>query len=184
MLNHKGTVEIDTERLILKRLNICDAQEMFDNWASSEKIAGYMSWDAYKTVDEVRKNLTEWQEEYKKNDTYYWGVWLKDEKCLIGTVYLLSEGEIALVGSLSYCIGERWQNKGYASEAVEKVIDFAIDEVGFNRIEAYHAKSNPQSGRVMEKCGMQYEGVLRKRCYTKNGFEDCVYYSVLAGEKG
>lgn len=184
MLNHKGTVTLETDRLILRRLTIDDATQMFANWASSERVAGYMSWEAYKTIDEVIKNLTEWQEEYKKPDTYYWGVWLKSEQKLIGTVYLLTEGEIALVGSLSYCIGERWQNKGYASEAARRVIDFAIDDVGFHRIEAYHAKSNPQSGRVMRNCNMQYEGVLRQRCYTRNGFEDCVYYSIITDEKG
>lgn len=182
MLTHKGTVELETERLILKRLTVNDSEQMFKNWASDENVAGYMSWNAYKTVGEVEKNLLEWQEEYKKDDTYYWGLYLKAEEQFIGTVYLLTEGEIALVGSLSYCIGERWQNKGYMTEAVKRVIDFAINEIGFNRIEAYHAESNVRSGRVMQKCGMKYEGVLRQRCFTENGFEDCVYYSILKGD--
>ncbi len=182
MLRHKGTVPLETERLILKGLSVDDAEQMLKNWASSESVAGYMSWNAYKTLGEVENNLKEWQEEYKKNDTYYWGIYLKSEKTFVGTVYLLTEGETALVGSLSYCIGEQWQNKGYVTEAVKRVINFGFDEVGFNRIEAYHDKSNLQSGRVMQKCNMKYEGVLRERCYTKNGFEDCVCYSILASE--
>lgn len=182
MLTHKGTVTLRTERLTLKRTTVGDASQVFRNWASNENIAGYMSWSAYKSIDAVRQSLAEWQTEYKKTDTYYWGVYLDGEQQLIGTVYLLTEGELARVGSLSYCIGEPWQNKGYMTEAVQRIIRFAFDKIGFHRVEAYHAKSNPQSGRVMQKCGMQQEGVLRERCYTKNGFEDCVYYAVLKDE--
>ena len=48
-----------------------------------------------------------------------------------------------------------------------------------NRIEAQHELDNPASGRVMEKCGMRKEGVLRQRLYNKGQFVDVALYAIL-----
>lgn len=63
---------------------------------------------------------------------------------------------------IGYCIGEKWWHQGITSEALQHVINFLIDEVGMNRIEAVHDSQNPNSGKVMKKCGMKYEGTLRQ----------------------
>ena len=95
---------------------------------------------------------------------------------------MLTEGSIAKIASLSYCLGYAYRGNGYICEAVKAVIDFGFNKVGYNRIEAYHAKSNVQSARVMRKAGMIKEGTLRQRCKTHNGYENCVYYSILKDE--
>ena len=107
---------------------------------------------------------------------------MKSSHKLIGTIYLLTESTVSKVGSLSYCLGFDYWGKGYVREAVEAVIDFAFNKVGYNRVEAYHAKSNLQSARVLQKVGMKKEGTLRQRCKTHNGYEDCIYYSILKSE--
>ena len=48
------------------------------------------------------------------------------------------------------------------SEALGAVIDFLFDEVGVNRVESRHDPRNPNSGAVMKKCGMKFEGTLRQ----------------------
>lgn len=181
-LTHCSTVPIETERLYLRKINVDDALQMYENFASDDRVSRYMSWESFKTLSDVENWLIEWQEEYKKNDTYYWGIYLKVSKELIGTVYLLTEGSVAKVGSLSYCLGYNYWGNGYVCEAVKAIIDFAFNKVGYNLIEAYHAKSNTQSARVLQKSGMKLEGTLRQRCKTFNGFEDCVYYSILREE--
>lgn len=181
-LTHCGTVEIITDRLCLKRITPTDALQMYNNFACDDRVSRYMSWESFKTAKDVEKWLFEWQEEYKKDDTYYWGVYLKATNELIGTVYLLTEGSIAKIASISYCLGYNYWGNGYICEAVRAIIDFGFNKVGYNRIEAYHAKSNVQSARVLQKSGMQMEGTLRQRCKTHNGYEDCVYYSILKEE--
>lgn len=181
-LRHTGTVPLTTERLFLRRLTPDDADAMFANFASDEEVARYMSWPAYRTAEEVREKLTEWQTDYEEKSTYYWGIFLKDTDELIGTIYLYTEGEIALIGSVSYCIGKTWWGNGYMPEALLAVMRHGFCEIGYNRIEAYHAKSNLQSGRVMQKAGMTFDGVLRQRCKTYLGFEDCYFYSCLKEE--
>lgn len=181
-LNHSGTVCIETDRLLLKRIETHKATEMYKNFAGDERVSRYMSWQAFNSIEAVEKWLDEWQEEYKKNDTYYWGIYLKSSDELIGTIYLLTEGSIAKVGSISYCLGYNFWGNGYVCEALKAVFRFAFENVGYNRIEAYHAKSNTQSARVMQKAGMKCEGTLRQRCKTFNGYEDCTYYAILKEE--
>lgn len=68
------------------------------------------------------------------------------------------------------------------TEAVKVVIDYFFNQVGFNRIYAYHANENPASGKVMKKCGMTYEGTLRQAGKCNYGLIDMVCYSILSNE--
>ena len=68
------------------------------------------------------------------------------------------------------------------TEALIAVIDYAFESMDLNRIEAQHELTNPSSGRVMEKCGMQKEGVLRQRLYNKGKFVDVALYAILRSD--
>ncbi len=67
-------------------------------------------------------------------------------------------------------------------EAGKAVIKYLFEEVGFNRISATHDKNTPKSGRVMQKIGMTYEGILRKAGFCNQGVIDEVWYSILRDE--
>ena len=70
--------------------------------------------------------------------------------------------------------------KGYMTEAVSAMIDYLLNTVGANRILARFDPNNIASGRVMEKCGMKFEGVCRQDSYCdKRGYYDLAYYSIL-----
>ena len=74
----------------------------------------------------------------------------------------------------------RWLwNGGYMTEALQRVIAYTFDAMDINRIEAQHELTNPSSGRVMEKCGMQKEGVLRQRLYNKGRYVDVALYAII-----
>lgn len=74
--------------------------------------------------------------------------------------------------------------KGYATEALSAVLDYLLNEVEFDLIEALNLVTNKASGRVMEKAGMMYEATLRKRMYDKITKEkvDVKVYSKERGE--
>jgi len=83
------------------------------------------------------------------------------------------------VCEIGYCYGEKFWNKGYASEALIRVISYLFDEIGFEVICANYMSNNPASGRVMEKLGMKKEGILRGRIIDKDGIRnDLVGYSI------
>lgn len=60
------------------------------------------------------------------------------------------------------------------------MIRFFFEEVGAQRIESQHDPENPGSGRVMQKCGLQYEGTLRKADWSNRGIVDACMYALLA----
>ena len=70
------------------------------------------------------------------------------------------------------------------TEALQAVMDFLFDEVGFNRLEARHDPRNPYSGNVMLKCGMKYEGTNRQSDWNNQGLCDACHYALLAEERG
>ncbi|MFL5567923.1 MAG: GNAT family N-acetyltransferase, partial [Gemmatimonadaceae bacterium] len=83
---------------------------------------------------------------------------------------------------LGYWIALDCWNRGYATEAAERIIDFGFETLGLHRIEARHFVRNPASGRVMQKLGMQQEGVERDWAIKWNCFETLALYSILEPE--
>lgn len=68
-------------------------------------------------------------------------------------------------------------------EALRCVIEYLIKEIGINRVCACHDLNNSKSGKVMDKAGMKFEGVLRSAGYNVNtGIHDVVWHSILKSE--
>ncbi|WP_189941725.1 GNAT family N-acetyltransferase [Sulfuriferula thiophila] len=82
---------------------------------------------------------------------------------------------------LGYWIGCPYWGQGYCTEAGEAVIEYAFTELGMNRIHATHFSRNQASGRVMEKLGMQMEGMLRQHVKKCGQYEDVVVRGLLRG---
>ncbi|MBK5263169.1 MAG: GNAT family N-acetyltransferase [Peptostreptococcaceae bacterium] len=76
----------------------------------------------------------------------------------------------------------KWWNQGITSEAFGRIIPFLFDEVKVNRIESQHNPNNPNSGKVMVKCGLKYEGILRQADFSNRGIVDAAIYSLLSNE--
>ena len=180
MFTHKGTVEIKTKRLLLRRFTPDDAQPMFDRWANDERVTRYMTWNPHEVV-EVTKGLVEhWCGEYEKPDCYNWAIEL--DGAPIGNLSVVRMDEAHERMELGYCIGTPWWGQGIMSEAVRAVVDFLFDDVGCNRIQISHLLKNPASGRVAQKCGFTKEGT-RREYFRKNGvWYDDVIYSLLRSE--
>ena len=84
-----------------------------------------------------------------------------------------------MCGEAAYCLSRQYWGRGIVTEALRAVLNFGLLEVGFNRIEAYHAVNNIGSGKVMQNAGMKYEGRMRKKYRSHMGFEDSDLYAIL-----
>lgn len=93
--------------------------------------------------------------------------------------YLYERTEKLRIG---YCIGSKWWHFGFTSEAFFAIIPFFFEEVKVNRIESQHDPENPNSGKVMKKCRLTYEGTLRKSDWSNKGIVDACIYSILASD--
>ncbi len=86
-------------------------------------------------------------------------------------------------GELGYWVGLPYWNRGYATEASAALLDFGFDVLGLNRIQAHHITRNPASGRVMQKLGMEFEGISRQHFLARGEFEDVAGYAILRSDR-
>ncbi len=107
-----------------------------------------------------------------------------DDAAFMGAVALRDIDTEHLQAELSFWIGVPYWGCGYASEAGRRLVRSGFEEHGLNRIYAHHMVRNPASGRVLEKVGMQQEGVLRQRVRKWGVFEDVVLQAVLRADFG
>lgn len=179
MLTHKGTVELTTDRLILRRFLIEDAEAMYKNWSSDSEVAEYMRWNAHKDINETIDVINKRIKKYEDIKTYLWAIVLKETNEPIGSIGLICASEYDFCADAAYCIGRDYWGHGIAVEALREVLRFGLLEVKFNRIEAYHSINNMASGRVMQKAGMKFEGRMRQKYKSHKGFEDSDLYAIL-----
>lgn len=182
MLTHKGTVTIETPRLLLRRAEIQDADAMYKNWASDPEVTKFLTWPPHESPAASEEIIAKWIAEYQKKDFYQWMIVLKEIDAPIGSLIAVSD-ERTESAQIGYCIGKKWWHQGIMPEALGAVMDFLFDEVGFNRVEARHDPNNPNSGKVMSKCGMKYEGTLRQADRNNQGICDCSFYGLLASDR-
>lgn len=183
-MKHTGTQKLETERLVLRRFKKEDADAMYKNWASDSEVTKFLMWPPHESP-EVSLGITEdWIKHYSDNSYYQWAIVLKengDEP--IGGISVVSMKEEISAVHIGYCIGKKWWHKGITSEALKAVMDYFFDVVGVNRIESRHDPKNPNSGKVMKKCGMKYEGTLRSADWNNQGICDACYYALLKSER-
>jgi len=178
-MNHKGTVVIETERLILRPFMDEDAQAAFNNWESDERVTEFLRWPTYYDVEDTKRIIREWVQQYANPAYYQWAIVLKSINEPIGSISVVDQDEKTDKVHIGYCIGSKWWHKGITSEAFSAVIPFFFNEVNVNRIESQHDPNNPNSGEVMKKCGLKYEGTLRQADWSNRGIVDACMYGLL-----
>jgi ribosomal-protein-alanine N-acetyltransferase len=180
MVNYLGTPKIETDRLILRRFELSDAQSAFDHWLSDERVADNRINAAHKTVSQTIERLTKIVNEYSSKEFCYWGIQLIDSKELIGETDLYNFDNATDNCKVSYSIGYKWWNQGYGTEALRAIVEYGFRHMNVHKISAEHNTDNPASGRIMSKAGMEQEGIIRHmiRNY-KHQYKDCAVYGIL-----
>ena len=181
-MNHKGSVELLTKRLLLRPFRMEDAYAMYENWASDEEVVKYLRWPAHQDVTISQKVLSQWTSHYHEPDYYQWAIELRESHQIIGSISVVSKNEEVGMVHIGYCIGRTWWHHGDRSEALERLITFFFEDVQVNRIESQHDPNNPNSGRVMAHCGMKKEGIHRQADISNQGIVDACMYAILASD--
>jgi ribosomal-protein-alanine N-acetyltransferase len=153
---------------------------MFKNWASDPEVTKYLPWPTHSDVSVTKSVIKSWMKSYKNLNHYTWAIVLKEINEPIGSIAVVDQRDNIKMVNIAYCIGQKWWRCGYTSEALAELIRFFFEEVGVNRIEALYDPRNPNSGKVMDKCGLKYEGTTRQDSIGNQGVCDSVRYAILA----
>lgn len=184
MMIDVGTVRLETERLILRRIELDDAEAMFNGWCNDSDVVRYLPWDEHGNIDNTRELLEMWVNDYNNVHTYRWLVVLKDGNKPIGTVDVVNKDIDNAVFEVGYCYSKDSWGKGIGAEVLNCVVSYLFDEVKVQVITAKHNEDNIGSGRVMQKAGMKKDGILRSRVIDKITKErvGLVVYSITRDE--
>jgi len=178
-MTDKGTTVLETERLILRRFKMSDAEAMFRNLYSDVDAMRFLPWEPHTTVSETEAHLAGYIAGYERQDFYAWAIVPKNSDKPIGFIDTAVDSTINAI-KVDYGIGKPWWHKGFTSSALSELIRFSFEEIEANRVYATHDPRNPNSGKVMEKCGMKYEGTLRQTRCRKGEYSDRAMYALLA----
>lgn len=183
-MKHYGTKKLETNRLVLRRFDVTDAQAMYRNWASDPEVTTYLTWPAHKSPEVSRAVLESWIPLYQNKDYYQWAITLRESPGEpVGSIAAVRVDDDLSLVHIGYCLGKNWWHRGLMSEALAAVISFFFDQVGVNRVECRHDPRNPRSGMVMKACGMRYEGTARSADRNNQGVCDACLYGLLRSDR-
>ena len=172
---------IETPRLLLRKMRVTDAKDMFE-YAKRSDVTRYLLWSPHPNVDHTREYLGFLQSQYKSGDFYDWAVVDTASGKMIGTCGFTSLDFNHNAAEVGYVLNPAFRGRGIAPEALARVLDFGFRELNVHRIEAKYIVGNDASRRVMEKCGMHFEGIRRGSMFIKGEYRDIGYCSILSDE--
>jgi len=183
MLNRLSThmPTLETERLLLRRIEKSDADDMYE-YSCDRDVTKYLLWDAHPDPFYTADYVEYLQERYALGDFYDWAIVLKENGKMIGTCGFTNFDLPNGACEIGYVLNPLYRGKGIAPEAAGCVIKYAFEVLGLERVSAICMKENAASLRVMAKCGMTYEGTLRRAVFCKGRHIDVSVCSVIREE--
>lgn len=187
-MKHLGTKQLETQRLILRRFELSDAEAMFRNWASDDEVTRFLMWPSHTDVSVSEAILKDWVGKYSDLKFYQWAITLKanvnepEGSEPIGCISVVDMDDRLDMVHIGYCIGRKWWHQGITSEALAELIRFFFEEAGVNRVESRHDPKNPNSGKVMMKCGLVLEGTIKQGDWNNQGICDYSIYGLVRGD--
>ncbi|MGE6489242.1 GNAT family N-acetyltransferase [Paenisporosarcina sp. NPDC076898] len=180
MINFYGTQTLKTNRLILRKIVEKDAPSFFNNWMSDDRVTDNLIKGAHKSISESVERVTNIVNEYEDQEFCYWGIELTATGDLIGSIDFYNFDDTTENCEVGFSLGYDWWNQGYGTEALKAVLEFGFQHMNIHKISAAHNTDNPASGKIMQKAGMEQEGLIRHMILNaKNQYKDCAVYGIL-----
>lgn len=172
-----GTQTLESDRLILRKITHNDGKEIFESFRNQKEFLYYANKQPT-TLENQIKSLEDIDKKYESLDYYNWLITTKSENKIIGQIFLNVNQRNESV-MFSYAIDKRFTCQGYMTEALLLVKKFAFDKIKVHRFEGGCVVSNTPSKRVMEKCGLVQEGILKDYVKLADGFHDMIMFAEI-----
>lgn len=177
IFDHKNKTII-TKRLVLRLFQKSDAAVVTKLCNNYNIYKNTLHLPYPYTMEDALSWMEHHLDNYNADKRYELAITDKGSGELYGAI-ALSNNETFNHGELAYWIGEDFWGKEYATEAAQAILQFAFEEKKYHKVFARCFSSNPASGKVLEKIGMQKEGVLIDHIKKEGRFEDFVYYGMI-----
>ena len=170
---------LETDRLTLREITEEDAEDLFINFSNAKVMKHYGS-DSLGNIEEARGLIHSFQIGFYENKGIRWGIQLKNQKGLIGTVGFHAVSSKHRRAEIGYELNPTYWGKGLATEAIGKAVEYGLNEMKLKRIGAIVFLDNRTSNELLIKFGFKKEGILRSYMVQGGVSYDTNVYSLLA----
>lgn len=168
-----GTAELCTEHLVLRKYRAEDAEQLYEYLGTDPEMYKYSGWNPYATLEMAKETVQRFIESYDDEHSYSWVMDANGDDVVAGTIgaYDYESGLESDFGidCKQHCEADRievgfsvvpgWQGRGFATEALRKVLEYLTENEGISSVTAWCAAENTASKKVLEKSGMILVGV-------------------------
>lgn len=162
-------------------MQLSDYRDMYE-YACRPEVTRFLLWSEHESPEQSYGYLESIAQSYKNGDFYDWAVTLTEGGKMIGTCGFTSFDFEHGRAEVGYVLNPKFWGQGIATEAVSAAIEFAFKELGANRVEAKFIQGNGASLRVMQKCGMTFEGYLKQYMRVKGEYKNIGIASITADD--
>lgn len=172
--------KLETDRLDLIEIKEDHLKDLYTLFSNKE-VVRYYNLLPYRSLTDGQKFIDWYRTRFEEKLAIRWGIALKGSRNIIGTIGF-NNYTYKHKAQIGYDLQQAYWNKGYISEALNKVVDFGFENLEINRIEAEIMVGNTASEKVLQKLHFTKEGVLRHWMFWNEQYFDIIMYSLLRNE--
>ncbi|MDT0293791.1 GNAT family N-acetyltransferase [Mesonia ostreae] len=169
-MNFKSFPEITSERLLLRKIKASDAETILflRSYEAINKFIKRPESKKIKTIADAKKMIENLEQSFDKHQSIAWGISLKDEPQLIGTIGIRNFSKNPKTAEVGYDLDTKFHRKGIMNEALQVLIPFAFNELKLEKIEAFTHFDNAASIQLLQKNEFQLNKKRKDSGYTSN----------------
>ena len=173
-LNFDPFPVLETERLILRKISMDDAEDMF-HLRTNEDAMKYINKPKLTSIDDAKEIIKKMNDP----DRIQWGITLKTSDTIIGTIGYHRIEKEHYRAEIGYMLHPQYWNTGLMSEAITKVINYGFDEMKLHSIEAIINPGNTISRKILKKFNFIKEAYFKENFFFEGKFYDSEVYSLV-----
>ncbi len=150
---------METERLVLSRPSLADVPSLFATYTQDAEVTRYLTWPPNQSIRQTESFIATCILGWERGERFPWTLRLKGDTPAIGMIELRMHGHKAEVG---YVLARPFWGQGIMTEALGRVLEWTRSQSQIYRVWAVCDVENVGSARVLQKVGMQHEGILHR----------------------
>ena len=154
--------ELEMGDIVLRQIEESDAKEYFEYMIREEMAAYLTKENRPETLEKALEEVKYWGSLFPNRRSIYWAIALRDTNKMIGTAGFNSISFPNSRAEISYDLNPDYWGNGIMIRSIKKILQFADLGLGIVRTQATVITDNERSIKVLERCGFQQEGLLKK----------------------
>ena len=171
-------IQLQTSRLMLQGLTKSDAEDLY-RYRSLPEVTRFQGWAPASVEEAVRFVEEDICHEINQPDTWFqFGIFLREDQTLIGDLGIHFLPDLSDEAEIGVTVAPGYQSKGFASEAVSRVLEFLFHTLHKNKVTASVDPENRKSMALMERIGFKLEGIHKKTILFRGEWTDDAVFSL------